>query len=76
MCWGHRAGKQICRKACEDQQAECKPEMCLCGEGQQDSISIALRLIEMALPLSIDREISTVLGAVLETQRHWKVSQG
>lgn len=78
-CWGQQAGKLVCRKVCEGQQAEYDPKMCLCGKDQQDSISIALRLTEMALPLSIDREIPKVLGPVLgfpvqETQRHWKVS--
>lgn len=53
--------------------------MCLCDEGQQEGISTVLRLIEMVLPLSIDRKILKVLGSLLgfpvqETQRHWKVS--
>lgn len=53
--------------------------MCLCDEGQQEGISTVLRLIEMVLPLSIDRKILKVLGSLLafpvqETQRHWEVS--
>lgn len=36
--------------------------MCLCGEGQQDSINFALRLIEVG---RVGREISEVLGPVL-----------